>query len=94
MPIITKKYREVIRNNGHPQIDCDLSIGDIVELPDFSNATDLEKVEWLLNEFCLRISKGTYIGKTKEVRISATTPNDCSVVSMPFDENGKLINNL
>ncbi len=59
MPITKKKYIEIDNDGypvaGRPVVNDDdgglaFPISRSVELPDLSNATDLEKLEWVLKE--------------------------------------------
>ena len=96
MPITTKKYIPadrchlgIIGNNSCYEREVFVcSKNDVVELPDFSKATDIEKLEWLLMEFGLGCHENQFSGKA---RITANSINDLSNVSMLFDESGKLV---
>ena len=99
MPIEKKRYIEVDRfENIEIDVLCPTNIskatifGKLVEIPDFKNATDLEKLQHLLEEWNIMFEINFYrnvVGRIYALSIRSDNP----AIEVIFDENGKLQRN-
>lgn len=96
MPITTKKYIEAINLNILEMRDNDIlgtwAYEKVVSLPDFSNASDLEKLEWVLKEIGVQYSFYENIPSRGNKCIEPWMYHWCEDTRfLRFDRNGKLI---